>query len=102
MRAYPRVAQTHLAYLLTLDGRGRHGRSIDLGVRGVGLELSDPVEQNAPCNISLSLGGEIVELAARVVRCRPLGEGYDVGCALAAPSRAYLRALGQLFADAMS
>lgn len=100
-REFPRAAAARLAHLALNDGRHIHGRTIDLALRGAALELTEALAEGDAGVLTLSIDGGLVEIAARVVRVRPLGGCFETALTLGKTSRTFVNALATVFADAM-
>lgn len=100
-REFPRAASARLAHLYMHDGRHIHGRTIDLALRGAALELNEALPVGAQGILTLSIGDELAEITARVIRVRPLEGCFETALTLGKASRTFVNALATVFADAM-
>lgn len=103
-RGFPRVAAAHLACLYAPSGAVLPGRTMDLALEGLGVELygaealGEPVT-GEPLSVTLAMHGEVVEVDGVIVRCRRFNdEGYALALRLPCPTAAYRRLLAETFA----
>lgn len=105
-RRFPRIAAAHLASLQALSGAVLAGRTMDLGLDGLGIELYGAealgeAVTGEPLSVSLAMHGELVELDGVIMRCRRFEDGgLALALRLPAPPSAYRRLLAETFADA--
>ena len=104
-RSFPRVPSAHLAHLnVCVDGEGDDGipgKTLDLSITGVALELPRPPAQHAAYILALSLHDEIHTFAVTLQRCVPLAEDlWEAGFRLEEHSKRYFQLLALSFADA--
>lgn len=105
-RSFPRVTAAHLACLRAPSGAVLSGRTMDLALDGLGVELYGAealgeAVTGERLGVTLAMHGEVVEVEGVIVRCRKfLDEGHAVALHLPAPTPAYRRLLAETFADA--
>jgi hypothetical protein len=104
-RSFPRVPSAYLAYLtVTVDGEnadGIPGKTLDLSITGVALELSRPPAEHAAYTVALSLHDEIHTFTVTLQRCARLAEDlWEAGFRLEVYSKRYFQLLSRSFADA--
>ena len=85
-RAEPRLRVTLPVNIQPLDDSlqplGYRARAVtrDISESGIGLVCQDPVSASYLALELPTPGGDCFEVAAQVLRCRPVGYYFDVGC----------------------
>lgn len=106
-RRFPRVAATHLTCLHAPSGAVLTGRTMDLALDGLGVELYGAeglgeAVTGERLKVSIAMHGQLVELEGVIVRSRPFDdEGHALALRLPAPTADYRRRLAETFADAV-
>jgi hypothetical protein len=100
LRRYPRVGATHLAAIKHADAAWwQMGRTLDLSLTGIALEIEAELAAEAPVVVALSMHDNIVQLHGKVVRSRADHQGAELAVEWLESSRRYWKVLSLTFAD---